>query len=84
MLHTFPGENPGGNLNKVPGVLGHKLLLAVTGVEVPVVFVILEWVKLPSFSADELIHIDIGHQHTGAGASGSETADSHRAFWLHR
>ena len=34
-----------------------------------VVFVIFQRVKLPSFSADKLIYIDIGHQHTGTGGN---------------
>ena len=39
-LRLMPGQRAGGDLDKVPGVLGDEFVLAVAGVEMPVIFVV--------------------------------------------
>ena len=60
------GQYPGGDLDKVPDVPGHKLVLTVAGVEMAVVLVILQREELSPALAAVFVNVDAGQDHAAA------------------
>ena len=69
-------QHLGADLDEIPDIPGDKFILAVAGVEVPVVFKIPQGEKLCFALVNIVIHIDIGQNHAGSGF------DSHPAAYF--
>ena len=72
------GQNLGGDLDKVPDIPGHKLILAVAGVEMAVVFVVLQGIKRPPALVAVIVDIDAGQNHAAPRLQGNPSAHLQR------